>query len=461
MRIETTVNGRSLQLEVPPLKRLLDVLREDLGLRAAKEGCGEGECGACAVIIDGRLVNSCLVPAFQLHGRSVRTAESLGDSGNPDPVQAEFVRGGAVQCGFCTPGMVMAARALLDANPDPDRERIRVALSGNLCRCTGYEQIITAVERAAAGLRPPAPEPQPAEPAMQPLAVAEGDKVAVHTPDDLRGALDLLAEFGGDLKPVAGATDFCVETAAGAAPPPAVMDISRLSELRGIRMEEGTLVLGGGVTFAELAFDRGAGQAAPSLVAAATLVGAPAVRNRATLAGNIVTGSPCADSVPPLLTLDAEVVLAGAAGERRVPLADFYKGYRETVMRPDELLVAVRVPPRPAGAILSFRKAGARRAQSIAKASLAARARIDDRGALRDVRLAAGSVAPTAILLPRTASLLEGAPFAAADRPELMARAAESAADEVVPIDDVRSTAAYRRRVIGNLVARFLAELPV
>ena len=148
MRLQFILNEREVAAEVSPLDRLLDVLREELGHTGTKEGCGEGECGACSVLLDGKLVNSCLVPALQARGADVLTIEGL--DGKDDELQRAFVEEGAVQCGFCIPGMVLAARALLQDNPHPDRGEIKHALAGNLCRCTGYERIFRAVERAAA-----------------------------------------------------------------------------------------------------------------------------------------------------------------------------------------------------------------------------------------------------------------------------------------------------------------------
>jgi len=149
LRIRFTVNGRPVEVEADADTRLLDVLRETLALTGTKEGCGEGECGACTVIVDDRAVNSCLVLAPQIEGKEVLTIEGLADGERLHPIQQAFVDAGGVQCGFCTPGFIMSTYALLSENPDPSDEEIRIALEGNLCRCTGYETIVDAVRLAA------------------------------------------------------------------------------------------------------------------------------------------------------------------------------------------------------------------------------------------------------------------------------------------------------------------------
>jgi carbon-monoxide dehydrogenase small subunit len=151
--IRFLVNGSPVELEAPGMRRLLDVLREDLGLTGTKEGCGEGECGACSVILDGEVVDSCLVPASQVDGRIVRTVEGLGsrtpDGTALDDLQQAFLVTGGAQCGICTPGMLMAARVYLDGGGSPDEDAIREAIAGNLCRCTGYTKIVEAIAMAA------------------------------------------------------------------------------------------------------------------------------------------------------------------------------------------------------------------------------------------------------------------------------------------------------------------------
>ncbi len=153
MRIRFVLNERQVDLDVRPDRRVVDLLREDLGLTGTKEGCGAGECGACTVLIDGEARLSCLMLAAQLDGRTVITVEGLARDDKFHPVQEAFVEHGAVQCGFCSPGMVLAAVDLLKRQPAPNRQQIRQGLSGNLCRCTGYVKIVDAVEAAARRMR--------------------------------------------------------------------------------------------------------------------------------------------------------------------------------------------------------------------------------------------------------------------------------------------------------------------
>jgi carbon-monoxide dehydrogenase small subunit len=149
MKFDFQINGVDQEIDAPPMRRLLDVLREDLQLTGTKEGCGEGECGACSVIVDGEVINSCLVPVCQVRGSSILTVEGLARDGRLDPLQRAFLESGGAQCGICTPGMLIAARALLDKNTQPTRYEIKEAIAGNLCRCTGYVKIIDAIEQAA------------------------------------------------------------------------------------------------------------------------------------------------------------------------------------------------------------------------------------------------------------------------------------------------------------------------
>jgi len=148
-RFHMTINGEERAITVPPMKRLLDVIREDLHLTGAKEGCGEGECGSCSVLMNGELVNSCLVPVLQAEGAQITTIEGVAKNGTLHPIQRCFLERGGAQCGICTPGMILATHHLLDKYPRPTLLQIQEGLAGNLCRCTGYMRIFDAVEQAA------------------------------------------------------------------------------------------------------------------------------------------------------------------------------------------------------------------------------------------------------------------------------------------------------------------------
>ena len=149
MILNFTVNGKAYEQSIDASRRLLDILREDMGLMGTKEGCGEGECGACTVLINGKAVLACLTLAAQLQGTEIITIEGISEGDEPDALQTAFVEELAIQCGYCTPGMIMTAKALLAENPDPTEDEIRMAIAGNICRCSGYNQIICAVKRAA------------------------------------------------------------------------------------------------------------------------------------------------------------------------------------------------------------------------------------------------------------------------------------------------------------------------
>ncbi len=440
MRIEFSVNATPVSIDLPPLTRLLDILREQFGLTGSKEGCGEGECGACAVLLDGSLVQACLIPALQLDGAEVVTIEGIGNQAHPDPLQTAFVSAGAVQCGFCTPGMVLAARALLDRNPKPTREEIGRALAGNLCRCTGYGQIVSAVEAAAAEDR----TARQAETRKQTLPSLR-----------LEDVLATLEAGRGKMTVVAGATDLMTNLKLGQVVQEPLLSIGPIRDLVGISLEKSEIVIGGATTLDTIANDDLVGRYLPSMAEMARQFAAPAIRNRATIGGNLMSASPAADTPPVLACLDATAVLVGVDGRRRVPIASFFPAYRRTVARTNELLLEVRIPLPNSGLRQAFYKVGTRRAQAIAKVSLAGAARLRLDGVVESVRLAAGSVAPTPIRLRAAEASLTGGRL----DDSRIEKAREIATGEVSPIDDVRSTAAYRRSILGRLVSRFLREV--
>jgi CO/xanthine dehydrogenase FAD-binding subunit len=274
----------------------------------------------------------------------------------------------------------------------------------------------------------------------------------VQSPESLADAYALLSS-GDDWRPIAGGTDLMVQITGELGPPPErVIDIWRLPELRGISLEEGALTIGALTTYTEMRNSEVCAAHVPALVAAAATIGAAQIQNRGTLGGNIANASPAGDTLPVLLALDAEIVLGSSTGERTIGSREFWPAYRQTARRPDELVLRVRIP-LPRGRQVSFRKIGTRRAQAISKVVMALAWR-EDAGVWRDVRVALGSVAATPIRARETERVLEGA----APRKETADHAADTIANEIHPIDDVRSTAEYRRVVTARVLHRLLRE---
>jgi CO/xanthine dehydrogenase FAD-binding subunit len=275
------------------------------------------------------------------------------------------------------------------------------------------------------------------------------------SPRSLTAALELLSDGDGPAwRPIAGGTDLMVQIAGEIGEPPdRVIDLWYLDELRGIRRVGDVLEIGALTTYTELRADPLVGDLAPALAEAAATIGAAQIQNRGTLGGNVVNASPAGDTLPVLLAVDAELVLASARGERAVAATEFWPSYRVTARRDDELLVRIRFPIVD-GRQVRFRKVGTRRAQAISKVVLALAWLPSADGSMTRVRLALGSVAATPIRATRTEELLDGS------RPtrDTADHAAERLMAEIEPIDDVRSTASYRRHVAGSVLHRLIRD---
>jgi len=276
----------------------------------------------------------------------------------------------------------------------------------------------------------------------------------MQAPQDLAAALEMLAHEPGAWRPLAGGTDLMVLFEAGKLAHKKFISIWKLDELRGISVSASHVTLGALTTYTEIQEHPELRAEFPLLCQAARETGGVATQNRGTLGGNIVNASPAADSPPALLVYDAELELVSMRGSRWVPYDGFHTGYKTTLLRPDELLRSIRLPRDKQTWLQYYRKVGTRKAQAISKTCLAAAARLES-GTIRDARLAFGSVAPTVLRCVRTETILRGGHVDAT----LIRAARESVAAEIAPIDDLRSTAAYRLRVSQNLVGEFLEQL--
>jgi xanthine dehydrogenase small subunit len=448
---------------VPPERTLLELLREDLGCTGTKEGCGEGDCGACTVVLGEldatglryRAINSCIRLAHSIDGMALWTVEDLaGPGGQLHPAQEAMVRCHGSQCGFCTPGFVMSLFGMYQNHVQRGeaitRELAQEELSGNLCRCTGYRPILDAAQRMAE--LPRAVRDEPALVAqLQALAQREPQPSSSYlAPTDLASLLAARAAQP-QAQIVAGCTDVGLWVTKMHRQFAQVLDVTRAAELGRIETVGGELVIGAAVTlqdaYGALVAER------PQLASfAARFAGLP-VRNSGTLGGNIANGSPIGDSMPLLIALRAKIVLASQRGRRELAIEDFYTGYRQNVLAPDEIVAWIKVP-RPTGQeFLRAYKISKRYDDDISAVCLVVA--MSWRGdAVAGVSIGAGGVAATPVRAVRTeAALLEGT------WDESTARAAaEVLRAEFQPISDMRASAAYRSQVLGNLMQRFWLE---
>jgi xanthine dehydrogenase small subunit len=503
---QLVVNGRTRELgEVGGHVTLLEWLRGD-GLTGGKEGCAEGECGACAVLVARPhgpdrtrwvAINACLVPAAAFDQQEVVTAEGLGRPGQLHPVQREMAERGGSQCGYCTPGFICsmaaeyyrpdrrAAGAVLNGSSGPgvngspaaDHEHgpngfDLHALSGNLCRCTGYRPIRDAAYALGA---PESGDPfltRLAEPAPEPAATTTSSTQGRYVrPLDLAGVLELLAVHP-DARLVAGSTDWGVELNIRHARAALTIGIDRLEELREFSVGPDRIDLGAALSLSEIEA-RLAGRV-PLLADLFPQFASRLIRNGATLGGNLGTASPIGDAPPALLALDASVVLASAEGEREVLLADYFTGYRQSVKRPDELIKTIRLP-LPLAPVTAFHKIAKRRFDDISSVAVAYALTLDGDGAsgasgaggtggasgasgsrVASVRIGLGGVAATPLRAIAAEEALKGRPWTR----ETVAAAADELARAGTPMSDHRASESYRIAMLRNSLLKFYAEHP-
>ena len=463
---------------VPPDRTLLEVLREDLNLKATKEGCGEGDCGACTVVlaerVGGRLqhraINSCIRLAHSVEGMAVFTAEDIGASPAAlHPAQEALVQCHGSQCGFCTPGFVMSLFGMYQNSQGGQgitRERAQADLSGNLCRCTGYRPILEAAQKMGSLPLPPgcgvdehatlealkAMRPQAGQPHyLRPRSLTELVQTRARHPH---------------AQVVAGCTDVGLWVTKMHKRLDQVIDVTAARELRRIEVYPHHIAIGAAVpledAFSALVQER------PQLLAFSRRFAGLPVRNSGTLGGNVANGSPIGDSMPLLIALGASVVLmrwkktrdGGEIAHRELRLEDLYTGYRTNVMRPDELLAWIKVP-RPTPAVqgegqfdaLKVYKISKRFDDDISAVCLGIHLTVAD-GVVRHASIGVGGVAATPVRARQTEQCLVGQPWTA----DTVMAAMATLRGEFQPLSDMRASAHYRQTLLGNLLQRFWLE---
>jgi len=460
--IRFTLNDEPVVVRgVPPTTTALEYLRQTLRLTGTKEGCAEGDCGACTIAyVDRdhagrpalRSVNACLVLLPMLHGRRVWTVEGIRPPGGGyHPVQEALVQTLGSQCGYCTPGVVMT---MLEAcyRDDLDQPwKLEDQMAGTLCRCTGYRPIMEAA-RAVAATRPDdaiaAALAGPA-PALPPLDYSAHGQRFVR-PDSLEALWSALAESPG-ARLVAGATDLGLEVTKARRAWTALVCLDAIPELKGLTRDGDRWAIGAGVTLSTL--EAAAEDGLPALARMLRYFGARQIKNRATVGGNLCNASPIGDLAPVLLALGADAQIAGPAGVRSVPLADFFVGYRQTALAPGEILAGVHLSaPAPGDRVAAY-KVSKRRELDISAVAAGMFVRLDGE-IVAQARLGYGGVAATPSRAPATEAALVGQPWTEATVEAACARLA----DDFTPIADHRGSAWYRATVAANLLRGFYHE---
>jgi xanthine dehydrogenase small subunit len=465
--IRFLLDGRLVCVEnLPRTMTVLEYLREVAHRTGTKEGCAEGDCGACTVVlgeldrqggrVEYRAVNSCIRFLPTIDGHELVTVESLSaPEEDPHPVQQAMMDHHASQCGFCTPGFVMSLFALYLQEPAPTRERVMDALSGNLCRCTGYRSILDAGVHMGSYPAPARWDRSACTDASRrdSLRAIRRDR-SVRLPGFFAPlSVDELAEEL-EKEPrslvLAGGTDVGLWVTKQLRELPPIVYVGALAELKQIRRDGTTIEIGAAMSLTDAW--RELVTSYPTLAEMAQRFGSPPVRNSGTLCGNLANGSPIGDSLPVLIALDAELVLRRGARVREVPLEKFYLGYQRTALEPGEFVTAVRVPTQVAGWVTAY-KLSKRFDQDISALSVAFVVRVED-GRVASARIACGGMAAVAMRAAAAERTLIGAAW----NESTIEVAVEKLAEDFKPLTDMRASSAYRLQSAGNLLRRFYFE---
>ncbi len=451
--IRFTLNGTAHEVgDVSPTMTMLDYVRENLHMTGTKEGCAEGDCGACTVVrvIDGRFeaVNSCLMQIGQADGVEILTVEGLEavNGGKLTPVQDAMATGDGTQCGFCTPGFIGALFALEQSGEDVSDDVIHDALAGNLCRCTGYRPIVEAARAACGKIVDYTPK---AAIVRSPEHATSGQ--VFHAPETLAELTRLRAEYP-DAMLLSGGTDLGLSVSKDRRQPAAVIHTAHVAELLIIEETDDTLVLGAAVSYTNALpyIDR----LYPSFAEMIRRIGSRQIRNLGTIGGNIGNASPIGDTPPCLIALDATLTLASASGAREIAIEDFFLDYRKTDLRADEVISSIRIPKLTAAQSFRTYKVSKRYDQDISAVIGAYRLTMNS-NTVAEARIAYGGMAAT----PKRANAMEAALTGAAWSEEAASDAGAKAAEDFSPLTDHRATSAYRALVAANLCTRLYRDL--
>jgi xanthine dehydrogenase small subunit len=459
-RIRFVLDGKLQSIDgVDRTTTVLEYLREHLQRTGTKEGCAEGDCGACTVVLGNpnatgtemeyRTVNSCIRFLPTINGRELITVESLRRDGQLHPAQQAMIDHHGSQCGFCTPGFVMSLYALYLRTSSPQREQVIEAISGNLCRCTGYRPIIQAGMSMAA-------YPQSTAPAGQKsLDLLRGQSRPLRLPgfyapysvDELASELERVPEA----LLLAGGTDIGLWVTKQLRDLPHIIYIGEVAELREVRREADYIDIGAAVSLTD-AWSVIVSEYA-ELEEIALRFASPPVRNSGTLCGNLANGSPIGDGIPVLMMLDARLQLRRGSEKRQLSLEEFYLDYKKTALAPAEFVSGVRIPIRRPGTWISAYKLSKRYEQDISAVSMGLSMNVNA-GKIATARIACGGLAGIVARARRAEEALKGQPWTEGTFEAAIQRLAE----DFKPMSDMRASSSYRLKTAGSLLRRFFFE---
>ena len=461
--IRFILDGKVVEVsDVDPTRTVLQYLREDLRRKGSKEGCAEGDCGACTVVVAElvrggndvslKAINSCIQFLPTLDGKELITVESLADGDELHPVQSAMVVNHGSQCGFCTPGFVMSLYALYASNQNPDRQDIDDALSGNLCRCTGYRPIIDAARQMYSSPRVSSPDRSVALSNVQreqSLRI-DHDGRKFFAPTNSDEFATLLAE-NPDATILAGGTDVGLWVTKQYRDLASVIYTGRVADLRDVKISASHIDVGAAATLTEAI--PAIVEAYPGFIELFRRFASPPIRNAGTLGGNIANGSPIGDSMAALMVVDTSLVLRAGDVEREVSLVDFYHEYMVNDLQPGEFVSRIRIPLPSDGAVVKSQKWSKRFDQDISAICTAYRLVLDD-GKVVSFRMACGGLAATVRRAEQTEAAIEGKPWTR----DTIEKACAALCQDFAPISDMRASADIRLLAVQNLLRRFYAE---
>ncbi len=464
--IDFLLNGQIVtETDISPTMTVLRYLRTKKVLTGTKEGCASGDCGACTVLVGAidqgkasyMAVNSCITMLGDMHGKHIVTVEGVGatkDNQNTDhPVQVSMVEHHGSQCGFCTPGIVMSLVGLRERQTTCDRQEVLEALSGNLCRCTGYRSICAAAKAAfdqplnQNALNSTASW-EVSQSACPSLSNPAGQYFAPETESELRA---LLTEYPA-ARFVAGGTDLALEVTQQYESPSCLISLSNVNELSHYGAAADYLSIGGNTTYSQLV--PWLEEYYPEVTALISRIGSLQIRNRGTVGGNVANASPIGDMPPILLALNASLELATANGTRVVPIVDFFTGYKKTILQSGEYIRRIFLPKPQNNTYLKLYKISKRYEDDISAVMAAFYIELED-GVIKQARLAYGGMAATPAFAQQTQAQMTGQLFTA----KTIEAALLKIPDDFTPMTDVRATDRYRITIAQNLLRKAFVEI--